>query len=201
MKAVIDTNVLVSALLREGTPPAEVLDDLLQGKLTALFNERILGEYREVLVRPKFGFDPLKVDAVLRFIISSGELVLNAAFAGRLPDPDDQPFADVAFTGKADVLKERMRRLRDLGEDENTALELDDRFTIIVACKRCRKVRIDESIGMTPRAQPQRETFSCGELESTQPDGRCGGEIWSYDESDLGRRNAAALGIPTPDSW
>lgn len=30
--------------------------------------------------------------------------MLEAHFDGQLPDPDDQPFADVAFTGDADVL-------------------------------------------------------------------------------------------------
>ena len=72
MKVVVDTNVLVSALLRQGTPPAAVLDALLGGELTLLYDERILDEYREVLGRPKFGFEPEKVDALVRFVTSCG---------------------------------------------------------------------------------------------------------------------------------
>lgn len=91
MNVVIDTNVLGSALLRQGTPPAAVV-------------EALVPEYREVLARPKFGFDVESVDALLRFIMSAGLLVSDAAFSHALPDPDDQPFADVAFTGGADAL-------------------------------------------------------------------------------------------------
>lgn len=104
MKVVIDTNVLVSALLRQGTPPATVLDALLRGDLTILYDQRILGEYREVLVRPKFGFDAEKVEALLRFVATTGLMVADAVFPRSLPDPDDQPFADVAFAGGADAL-------------------------------------------------------------------------------------------------
>lgn len=97
MKVVVDTNVLVSALLRQRTPPAAVLDAVLRGDLTILYDQRILDEYREVLARPKFAFDAA-------VITSAGLLVPDAAFPHSLPDPDDQPFADVAFTGGADVL-------------------------------------------------------------------------------------------------
>lgn len=105
MKVVVDTNVPVSALLRPGrTPPAVVLDAVVSGDLTVLYDQRILDEYREVLARPKFGFDPPGVDALLRFITSTGTLVSDAVFPHPLPDPDDQPFSDVAFTGGAAVL-------------------------------------------------------------------------------------------------
>lgn len=53
MKAVIDTNVLVSGLIKQGTPPAEVLSDLVSGVLVVLYDQRILEEYRDVLARPR----------------------------------------------------------------------------------------------------------------------------------------------------
>jgi predicted nucleic acid-binding protein len=63
-----------------------------------------LAEYEEVLLRPKFKFDPAKVEDLLRFFVSSGRLVENASFPSQLSDETDQPFVDVAFTGRADVL-------------------------------------------------------------------------------------------------
>jgi putative PIN family toxin of toxin-antitoxin system len=104
VRAVIDTNVLVSALMREGTPPAEVLDDVVKGTLAVLYDQRILDEYREVLARSRFAFEPSKAETLLCFIVSTGELIPDALFAVQLPDPDDQPFADVASAGGADVL-------------------------------------------------------------------------------------------------
>lgn len=222
MKAVIDTNVLVSGLLKQGTPPAEVVADVLSGVLVVLHDQRILDEYRDVLARPKLGIEPAKAEAVLEFIEAEGIGVQDAHFAGQLPDPDDQPFADVASTGEADVLitgntkhfpvgrairvmtprewldvKNSMRLLRELGEDETTALEANEPYSVAIACKRCGTIRTEEILGLAPLAQPRRAPFPCSELNPGQPDDRCGGEVWTYDDNDLGRRHAAALGIPT----
>ncbi len=54
--AVIDTNVLVSAMLKEGSAPWHVLKEALDGCITPLLNGEILSEYGEVLLRKKFGF-------------------------------------------------------------------------------------------------------------------------------------------------
>ena len=56
--AVIDTNVLVSALFTSNVEAAtvKVLDALLQEKIIPLYNEEIYDEYVEVLSRPKFHF-------------------------------------------------------------------------------------------------------------------------------------------------
>ena len=63
----MDTNVLVSAFIRpEASPPAEVLDDILSGKVTLLYDDRILAEYAEVLGRKRFGFGPEDVEQLIR---------------------------------------------------------------------------------------------------------------------------------------
>ena len=59
MRFVIDSNVVVSAMLSPHAPPAQVIRLALQGDLGLLYDGRILAEYREVLMRPKFGFDAL----------------------------------------------------------------------------------------------------------------------------------------------
>ena len=54
--AVIDTNVLVSALLakRADSPTVEVVAKLFDGSVTPVLSEEILEEYSDVLHRDKF---------------------------------------------------------------------------------------------------------------------------------------------------
>lgn len=53
---VIDTNVLVSAMLKENSVPGLVLKHVFSKNLIPVFNEEILDEYCEVLLRKKFHF-------------------------------------------------------------------------------------------------------------------------------------------------
>ncbi|HVT17673.1 MAG TPA: putative toxin-antitoxin system toxin component, PIN family [Thermoanaerobaculia bacterium] len=104
MRIVLDTNVLVSGLLSPHGPPGRIVDLLLGGKLTLVFDDRLLAEYRAVLKRPRFGFDSEEVDAVLDYLESEGELIVTAPLGAELPDPGDLPFLEVAAQGEVDAL-------------------------------------------------------------------------------------------------
>ena len=52
--AVIDTNVVVSALLNHSSTPGKVLEEALVGRIIPLLHDEILDEYDDVLRRPKF---------------------------------------------------------------------------------------------------------------------------------------------------
>ena len=52
--AVIDTNVLVSAMLKWDSVPGNVLELVYSGTIIPLLNQHIVKEYQEVLARPKF---------------------------------------------------------------------------------------------------------------------------------------------------
>lgn len=104
MRVVIDTNVLVSGLLTPRGAPGRIVDHLLAGAFTPLYDDRILGEYRSVLVRPVFGFAVADVDTVVEMIERDGEPVQAAVWAGTLPDITDLAFLEVAVTGHADGL-------------------------------------------------------------------------------------------------
>mgnify|MGYP003395445724 FL=1 len=101
---VVDSNVVVSALLSPHGPPAQVLRLMLQRDLQLLHDARVLAEYREVLARPRFGFDPDDIRAVVDGLEASGETVMAKPLPIRLPDPDDLPFLEVAVEGRADAL-------------------------------------------------------------------------------------------------
>ncbi len=101
MLVVLDTNILVSALLSPFGPPARVLDMVLGGDIQVAYDDRLLAEYREVLARPKFSFAPEDVATVLAYLEADGERVTARPLSCELPDPDDLPFLEVATQVKA----------------------------------------------------------------------------------------------------
>jgi putative PIN family toxin of toxin-antitoxin system len=72
MKIVLDTNVLVSGLIQPFGPSGQIVRLVAAGELAVCHDSRILTEYREVLFREKFRFDPERVDALLDEIRASG---------------------------------------------------------------------------------------------------------------------------------
>ena len=104
MRIVLDTNVLVSGLLSPFGPPGEIVRMVSSGAVTLCLDARILAEYDEVLARPRFGFEPDAVAALLDYIVFAGEIAAPQPLAARLPDPDDEPFLEVALACGADCL-------------------------------------------------------------------------------------------------
>ena len=106
MKIVLDTNVLVSAVLSPYGPPARILDLILLGKLTPLYDDRILYEYRQVLQRARFGFEPQAVEALLQYVELVGTKVVASPLGEykAVADPEDLMFLEVALAGQAEAL-------------------------------------------------------------------------------------------------
>lgn len=65
---------------------------------------RILSEYREVLNRPKFKFDKDKIEILLDFLEKNARFISSRPLCNSLPDPDDEPFREVAITANAQAL-------------------------------------------------------------------------------------------------
>lgn len=104
MKIVLDTNVLVSGLLQPFGPSAQIVRLVASSDLALCHDLRVLVEYQEVLLRAKFHFDPERVDALLEEIRAGGIPVVARPLAIRLPDPDDEPFLEIALAGGARCL-------------------------------------------------------------------------------------------------
>lgn len=104
MSIVVDTNTLVSGLLRAGSPPAAVLDLLLSRQVRIAFDERIFAEYADVLGRPELDLPPGQVRTTLDFLWRVGERIRPEALRLRLPDPDDAMFIEVAGSALASAL-------------------------------------------------------------------------------------------------
>lgn len=101
---VLDTNVLVSALLSKQGPPGKVWDALGAGRYLLAYDPRILHEYQDVLSRTKFGFMASDVANLFGLIARFGEMVIPAAGLPPLPDPGDTPFLEVAASTPDKIL-------------------------------------------------------------------------------------------------
>lgn len=100
----IDTNVLVSGLLSPYGAAAEVVRLGVAGALVPLYDARILGEYRDVLLERDFEINREYVLQLLDAFESNGEAVIATPLKNRLPDPDDEMFLEVALSGSAEFL-------------------------------------------------------------------------------------------------
>ena len=99
--AVIDTNVLVSALLpsQKVSNPTMVLREVFRGRITPVYNEEILDEYKEVLSREKFHIHQARIDTVVNHIKNTGlELERTKSWEGVVPDPKDIVFYEVTLS-------------------------------------------------------------------------------------------------------
>ena len=102
--AVIDTNVLVSALLssKDNAATVQVLDKVLSGEIIPVYSSTITKEYREVLHRRKFGFSANLIDYLLSAIEKYGILINPSSTDITLPDMKDLPFYEVALEKRDD---------------------------------------------------------------------------------------------------
>lgn len=104
MRVVLDTNVLVSAMLVEASVPSRCVEHVTSGYCSLLLDERIAAEYRAVLRRQAFGLDLTAVEDVLSILERYAEWVHADPLAIRLPDASDLPFLEVAVAGGADAI-------------------------------------------------------------------------------------------------
>lgn len=97
---VLDTNVVVSALLGRASVPGSILEEALTGRIIPLLHDDILEEYSDVLHRPKFKFDRHDVDVALTGLIKRGIFIDTASVEDYIPDPDDAVFYQVVMEAR-----------------------------------------------------------------------------------------------------
>lgn len=102
--AVIDTNVIVSALITKSpeSPVLQVIQRIFSGRVCALVNDEILAEYNEVLSRSKFGLEKETVEAVVSELLKHSLNVDAPSNEVVLPDPKDVVFYNVVLAKRDD---------------------------------------------------------------------------------------------------
>ncbi|MGH9415735.1 MAG: putative toxin-antitoxin system toxin component, PIN family, partial [Terriglobales bacterium] len=105
VKAVLDTNIIVSALLRDSGQEALVFNLAASGMFIPVISDLLFDEYREVLGRPGFGFDTRRVQGALQDVRRHALHVgAPPVLAGAAHDPDDDMVLACALAGGADYL-------------------------------------------------------------------------------------------------
>lgn len=105
LKVVLDTNVLVSSLLKDNSPPAFILALLRKRKMTLCLSRAIFEEYKAVMNREKFRHIRSAAAPLLLSIKKEGLLVEpKVRIAVITADPADNKFLECAQAAHADFL-------------------------------------------------------------------------------------------------
>jgi len=104
MKVVLDTNIIVSALLSPKGLPAKILNFVLNGNLKIVYDNNILSEYIDVLGRKSLKINPELASIVLEFIKKDGEFKIALPQAKHFNDEDDKKFYELFKSGNVDYL-------------------------------------------------------------------------------------------------
>lgn len=97
--AIIDTNVLVSALLssHEDAATVQVLRTMFAGDIVPVYSDEILAEYNEVLRRRKFHFSESLIINLIETITQFGICLTPTSTDEVIPDMKDLPFYEVVM--------------------------------------------------------------------------------------------------------
>ena len=93
---VLDTNVIVSAVLSPTGNPAKIVNMGLDKSIQLNISTGILAEYEEVLSRTEFDFSVEKRDTLLAGVKKNSVLVEPSVSSIAMPDEDDRVFYDTA---------------------------------------------------------------------------------------------------------
>lgn len=134
MRVVLDTNVVVSALVFERGSLSWLRPAWLRRQFTPLVDADTVTELLRTLAYPKFGLHERDIEALLEDYLPYVEIVVPRRAAGaRLPharDPEDQKFLALAARGRADALVTGDKALLGLAGRTRFAIESPAAFRL-----------------------------------------------------------------------
>jgi uncharacterized protein len=104
-RVVVDTNVLVSGLLRRSSVPGQAAEKA-RNQAVVLVSQATMGELADVLAREKFDRYVTLHERMqfIRLVASTAEFVPIVQLVRECRDPKDDKFLEVALNGRADVI-------------------------------------------------------------------------------------------------
>lgn len=106
MRVVLDTNVLVSALITRGTPPDRLYQAWLRNEIELVTSAAQIDELADVLSRPKLRkyVDPADAAGLVSDILLRAIVIRDMPVPRRSPDPKDDAILAAAVAGEAKLV-------------------------------------------------------------------------------------------------
>src|SRR5438876_563328 len=104
IRVVIDTNIVVSAMLRSGGLPEAVFNLAVDRKVELYVSDPILAEYGEVLRRQRLAISQTKIESAMTRVREAVAMVVPTKAVVAANDPDDNVFLECAEAANADYL-------------------------------------------------------------------------------------------------
>lgn len=138
VRAVLDTNVLVSGLVSEEGAPRRSLDAWLEGHFTLVTSLHLMEELTHVLSYPRLArrlrLDEEEVAAILAALLSRAEVTPGQRhLPGATRDPKDDAVVACASEGQADYIVSGDQDLLVLGAHEEVRIVTPRRFVEVLA--------------------------------------------------------------------
>lgn len=106
MRVVLDTNILISALITRNTPPDKLYQAWLRGEIELIVSDAQIAEIHDVLSRPRLRrfIDKDEADAIVENIDTRALIITELPVVTLSPDPKDNPILVSAIRGKAELI-------------------------------------------------------------------------------------------------
>ena len=120
MRIILDTNILIGALITKGTPPDRLYRAWLRGELELVTSAVQLAELADVLARPRLQkfLDADEASAIVENIGTRALILDDPPGVDLSPDPKDNPILAAAIAGRVDLIvsgdKKHMLALREV---------------------------------------------------------------------------------------
>lgn len=138
IRAILDTNTLVSSLVTEQGPPRQILDAWLEGRYTLVTSLYLVEELTHVLSYPRIAerllMNDEEVEALMAALLSQAAVTPGQLrLPGATRDPKDDAIVACAKEGEADYIVNGDQDLLILGEYEGIQVVTPRQFIDILA--------------------------------------------------------------------
>lgn len=139
IRAVLDTNVLVSGIIAPRGAPRRVLEAWLAGRFTLVTSEAVIGEVARVLryprIRDRYHLTEGDVVAVVDALLSDADVVAGLYEVRRSADPADDVFLACALEGRAEYVVSGDRHLLEIGSYHGVLIITPRQFVTLLAAE------------------------------------------------------------------